>query len=201
MHPAELCFIEAIHENPRDDSIRLIFADWLEERGDPYGEFIRLQCLSNVVISTATGKPTVSPDNDKGHRLLELFPTIIAAERFAFWHQYKSAFDRKFMRGLCRLEVPQYEAKSFAPPPLARLSLFGCGLDLKELLHHTIMARVDHISLSLPRRFDPWDGYEKMLYALTIWPGLKNLEGVTMCGGPREAADRLSQKVPVRWVG
>src|SRR5687768_8236847 len=36
-------FIRAIIESPDDDGIRLIFADWLEERGDPRGEFIRLQ--------------------------------------------------------------------------------------------------------------------------------------------------------------
>ena len=30
-------------ENPDDDAVRLIFADWLEERDDPRGEFIRIQ--------------------------------------------------------------------------------------------------------------------------------------------------------------
>jgi uncharacterized protein (TIGR02996 family) len=37
-------FLEAICENPDDDVPRLVYADWLEERGDPRGEFIRLQC-------------------------------------------------------------------------------------------------------------------------------------------------------------
>jgi uncharacterized protein (TIGR02996 family) len=37
-------FLQAILENPDDDVPRLIFADWLEEQGDPRGEFIRLQC-------------------------------------------------------------------------------------------------------------------------------------------------------------
>src|SRR5262245_58437145 len=36
-------FLQAIQENPRDDQVRLVFADWLEERGDPRGEFIRAQ--------------------------------------------------------------------------------------------------------------------------------------------------------------
>jgi uncharacterized protein (TIGR02996 family) len=31
-------------EAPHDDTPRLIYADWLEECGDPRGEFIRLQC-------------------------------------------------------------------------------------------------------------------------------------------------------------
>jgi uncharacterized protein (TIGR02996 family) len=37
-------FLQAIMENPDDDTPRLIYADWLEERGDPRGEFIRVQC-------------------------------------------------------------------------------------------------------------------------------------------------------------
>jgi uncharacterized protein (TIGR02996 family) len=37
-------FIQEILANPDDDTPRLIFADWLEERGDPRGEFIRVQC-------------------------------------------------------------------------------------------------------------------------------------------------------------
>jgi uncharacterized protein (TIGR02996 family) len=40
----EDAFLEAICEEPDDDTVRLIFADWLEERGDPRGEFIRIQC-------------------------------------------------------------------------------------------------------------------------------------------------------------
>jgi uncharacterized protein (TIGR02996 family) len=36
--------LRAIRENPEDDGLRLVFADWLEEQGDPLAEFIRLQC-------------------------------------------------------------------------------------------------------------------------------------------------------------
>jgi uncharacterized protein (TIGR02996 family) len=36
-------FLAAIAAAPDDDVTRLVFADWLEERGDPLGEFIRLQ--------------------------------------------------------------------------------------------------------------------------------------------------------------
>jgi uncharacterized protein (TIGR02996 family) len=36
-------FVQAILENPDDDGVRLVYADWLEEHDDPRGEFIRLQ--------------------------------------------------------------------------------------------------------------------------------------------------------------
>ncbi len=40
----EEAFLQAIREAPDDDAPRLLYADWLEERGDPRGEFIRVQC-------------------------------------------------------------------------------------------------------------------------------------------------------------
>src|SRR5204863_7774890 len=41
---ADDAFLDAVLEQPDDDTPRLMYADWLEERGDPKGEFIRLQC-------------------------------------------------------------------------------------------------------------------------------------------------------------
>jgi uncharacterized protein (TIGR02996 family) len=38
-----LAFLRAIRAQPDDDTARLAFADWLDERGDPLGEFIRVQ--------------------------------------------------------------------------------------------------------------------------------------------------------------
>jgi uncharacterized protein (TIGR02996 family) len=37
-------FVAEIAAHPDDDAPRLIYADWLEERGDPQGQFIRVQC-------------------------------------------------------------------------------------------------------------------------------------------------------------
>jgi uncharacterized protein (TIGR02996 family) len=41
---AEAGFLEDILDHPEDDVPRLIYADWLTERGDPRGDFIRVQC-------------------------------------------------------------------------------------------------------------------------------------------------------------
>src|SRR5262245_4317067 len=40
----EVAFWMAIDADPDDDTIRLIFADWLEERGDPRADAIRNRC-------------------------------------------------------------------------------------------------------------------------------------------------------------
>src|SRR5207248_1944325 len=39
----EEAFLRAIAADPADESNRLVYADWLEERGDPRGEYIRLR--------------------------------------------------------------------------------------------------------------------------------------------------------------
>jgi uncharacterized protein (TIGR02996 family) len=44
MSASRVAFLQAICENPDDDTARLVFADWLDEQGDPErAEFIRLQ--------------------------------------------------------------------------------------------------------------------------------------------------------------
>src|SRR5436309_8343756 len=43
--PQVIAFLDAIKENPDDDTPRLILADWLMENGDEVrGEFLQLQC-------------------------------------------------------------------------------------------------------------------------------------------------------------
>lgn len=37
-------FIAAIQADPSNDTLRLAYADWLEESGDPRGDFLRAQC-------------------------------------------------------------------------------------------------------------------------------------------------------------
>lgn len=44
MISAQEDFVQEIASRPDDDTPRLVYADWLEDRGDPQGEFIRLQC-------------------------------------------------------------------------------------------------------------------------------------------------------------
>src|SRR5215471_21575437 len=45
-------FIQPILATPEDASLRLIYADWLEERGDPRGEYLRCQCARAALPPT-----------------------------------------------------------------------------------------------------------------------------------------------------
>ncbi len=42
--PQAAVLLRAVLETPEDDFPRLMLAEWLDERGDPRGEFIRVQC-------------------------------------------------------------------------------------------------------------------------------------------------------------
>jgi uncharacterized protein (TIGR02996 family) len=47
-------FDRAIRDNVNDDDLRLAYADWLEERGDIRGEYLRLECLLKSIPARLT---------------------------------------------------------------------------------------------------------------------------------------------------
>src|SRR5262245_22517606 len=52
----EHAFLRAIKEKPHDDTLRLVFTDWLEENGQPErAEFVRLQVERGDVPEYAPG--------------------------------------------------------------------------------------------------------------------------------------------------
>lgn len=59
----EKAFLTAILEQPDDDSKKLIYADWLEERGDARGEYLRL--MTKVRRDRA-----ITPDQRQRHKVL-----------------------------------------------------------------------------------------------------------------------------------
>jgi uncharacterized protein (TIGR02996 family) len=44
----EAGLLQAIFDVPAEDAPRLAYADWLEKRGDPLGEFVRIQCVRSA---------------------------------------------------------------------------------------------------------------------------------------------------------
>ena len=46
----EDAFLQAIREAPEDDTPRLVYADWLEERADPRAEYLRLEARAREVL-------------------------------------------------------------------------------------------------------------------------------------------------------
>jgi uncharacterized protein (TIGR02996 family) len=60
-------FLQSLAENPKDDNSRLVYADWLEEHGEPLkAEFLRL------TVSLATEKRSKGTRKTQRNRLQEL---------------------------------------------------------------------------------------------------------------------------------
>ena len=55
----ELAFLSQIRERPDDDGPRLIFADFLDEYGDPRGQFIRIQCALDRLAMDDPRRPVL----------------------------------------------------------------------------------------------------------------------------------------------
>src|SRR5579884_1340778 len=88
-------FLVAILAAPDDDAPRLVYADHLEERGDPRGEFIRVQCeLARL------------PEGDRRRKDLERKERVLLAEHGEEWAGpvqdlvVQSEFRRGFIDGV-----------------------------------------------------------------------------------------------------
>lgn len=53
----EASFLAAIAENPKDQNLPLVFADWLDEQGDPRGQWIRSPSVRRWMESTEFQSP------------------------------------------------------------------------------------------------------------------------------------------------
>jgi uncharacterized protein (TIGR02996 family) len=55
--PKREAFLRTICDHPDDDGPRLVYADWLDEQGDPLGEIIRLECeRARLPLSDTAGR-------------------------------------------------------------------------------------------------------------------------------------------------
>jgi uncharacterized protein (TIGR02996 family) len=59
----EEAFLQAIRTTPDDPTVRLVYADWLEERGDPRGEYLRLEHqLAQIPLRLAELRKLIDED-------------------------------------------------------------------------------------------------------------------------------------------
>jgi uncharacterized protein (TIGR02996 family) len=145
-HDPEL--LQAVLDHPADDQLRLIYADWLDERADPLGEFIRVQ----VALA---GMQRDAP----GYRQLYLREVELILKHKEEWFPLRTAFTswecrRGFMdevRGDAGkfLEVAQ---PLLASQPVQIVFLEGADSFLDQLADCAALARVAHLTLTNWRR-------------------------------------------------
>jgi uncharacterized protein (TIGR02996 family) len=120
-----LSFFHAIKEHPEDDTPRLIFADWLQEYGDPAaaarGEFLRLQVL----------RPRLLPDDPSYGMFKRREGELFTEHRWAWLGPLRDAARRwAFERGMLQITA---QAEAVLNPDVAMFAQSGAGLWLDVL--------------------------------------------------------------------
>jgi uncharacterized protein (TIGR02996 family) len=122
----ERAFLDAICEQPDDDTSRLVYADWLAEHDDPdRGEFIRVQ------IELDRTPPTEEADERRRAVLFARRDELLKRHKAA-WLAPFTPFAKEFERGFVRaVEVPantflQHAERWLALTPLTRVKFATC---------------------------------------------------------------------------
>jgi uncharacterized protein (TIGR02996 family) len=214
-------FLQAITSAPDDDTHRLVYADWLDDNGDPRrAEFIRLQCRLANMDECDPERPELL---DREWELLAVYrkrwqpgPDSVLGKRL-----YNSGFVRGFF-GRVRLPVDmllEHGEEIFREYPLQELHLCEFKGRLGDLLSRPWMAGVSSLflleevlSLDEIRALttSPYlGGLRKLtvrnlvlspegLELLARWPGLRRLTHLCLVNsargtGPVPAGTRLTE--------
>jgi uncharacterized protein (TIGR02996 family) len=132
-------FVAAICAEPEDDLPRLIYADWLDDRGDPRGEFIRLQ------LSEQVGEPA----NVARVAELEKLYGRKWAGPFADW-AYMVGFRRGFAE---HLVIPaevfiDFADEVFQIAPIRGVSLIGAAKKIRKLVQQPALLNLTALHLT-----------------------------------------------------
>ncbi|AMV30126.1 hypothetical protein VT84_37380 [Gemmata sp. SH-PL17] len=204
-----LAFLHAIRANPDDDTVRLVFADWLSERADPLGEFIRVQ-IELEPIRFSIGNPRAVELHAREDELLRRYGDewIGAAAHFPNPTDFGPVFRRGLPDYAC-LALDTFlthgDALLTAFPTLREVALYGLANRCSELTLCPLLAKLDAleiadwlteddaISLSVSphldriARFKLWIGGEPYFLrelvkqAGATWP--RAIDLVQVCGG------------------
>jgi uncharacterized protein (TIGR02996 family) len=168
-------FLQSICENPEDDAVRLIYADWLEENGDPRGEFIRAQVeLAQLTADSPRRRELAF----RGHQLLEQHGGEWAAPVRPFveeWHFRRGFIDKMTVSAKTLVE---HGEELFRLAPIERFRLTGANGDISFLA--ALPARASITSLDLIANDLPAD----VLTAIADNPALRNLKRLVLCFNP-----------------
>src|SRR5262245_22184272 len=135
----EDAFLRAVLADPDDDAPRLIYADWLEERGDPKGEFIRVQCALAKMAPDDDARPELE---DRERELLEEHEPTWAAPLRGLVENWR--FRRGFVDHvtLPALQFLDRAAALYRLIPLQKLSLRGAAGAMEQLAGSRHLARL-----------------------------------------------------------
>lgn len=197
MTPEET-FLQDIIAHPEDDTPRLIFADWLEEREDPRGQLIRLQC------EMATSPKWTDDYFDLWDQEYFLMARHQGAWREELPSHYGIAwgdFHRGFVDSISSYGIEPFlnhGAEVCAAAPITQLRLISAASPSQnedhlwqEMAQCPALEAIRHLDLSFQ-----WLGdSEQQLFSSRYLEGLEGLDLTESRGSP-EAIERLAQSCP-----
>ncbi len=140
-------FLQAVLADPDDDVVRLVYADWLEEHGNPdRAEFIRVQIeLARL------------DEDDLRRPYLEYRERTLEYDRFGEWPELASwpgVRIQRFVRGfveevsLPAARFPALAGELFAAAPIRAIRLHGLSGSMTALAACPALARLHGLDLS-----------------------------------------------------
>src|SRR5262245_23639561 len=145
--PQAQSFLEDIRANPDDDTPRLVFADWLMERDNPRGEFIRVQCELAKLDDEDPRRPALEA---RERELLDAHEARWLAELPSFKPIRWGPFDRGFVARAQAQDTRyflRHAKQMFAATPLTGLKLRGM-MWAEPLIDSVYLLRLRHLDLS-----------------------------------------------------
>jgi uncharacterized protein (TIGR02996 family) len=190
----EQAFVQSIVERPSDDAPRLIYADWLQERGDAESgaraEFIRLQCLLEQAGEQNAHRTSWEK---RTAELLERYGSAWSAgvSGSVIWFAFRRGFIAE-----ARLSVDQFLAHAevlFREHPLESVCVLAAGDEAERLAGSAYLNRVHRLSIHDPHAGDASVG------RLAAAGCLEQLEALVLhgCGLTADGA-RVLAGVPFR---
>lgn len=134
-------FLNHIAAHPEADLPRLVFADWLDERGDPLGEFIRVQ----VELSHRQDRL----GDEETQRLLVREDELLMKHR----GEWTKGWDVKFERGLPdKVRMDWRDFADFSTPlldrwPTIKIASLRTAFLLQQPVHEAPLNRVREVHL------------------------------------------------------
>jgi uncharacterized protein (TIGR02996 family) len=137
-------FLQRVRAYPDDDAPRLVFADWLDEEGDPRGRFIRVQLALAEL-----------PDGDPARRRLQAEEqTLLDAHRDEWEAPFRGlatgfVFRRGFVEEL-NVEARQFlraAGELFAASPVRHVHLLDVSDSLPAVLQSPYLGRLSALTV------------------------------------------------------
>jgi uncharacterized protein (TIGR02996 family) len=176
-------FLQRIRAYPDDDAPRLVFADWLDEQGDPRGEFIRVQIALAQLDreKAAAGDRPLRPDREERRAMLLVRDQALRDRHEEEWTAPFRRFATRplFRRGF--VEVVNVDAHNFvrhAPElftagPLRHIYLLDIGGTLPGVLQLPLLSRLSALTIHASHAGEP---LARAVAASECLGGLKRLD-------------------------